>query len=83
MGLLRPAAPPGSTGRLAPTCRLPPDSDAPADQVPETILFGSAQALFYASPPGPAPSVSTWMYPRIRFMHRSLEGGGAPAQQHP
>ena len=62
---------------------LPPDADAPADQVPETILFGSAQALFYASPPEPAPSVSTWMYPRIRFMQRSLEGDGAPARWHP
>ena len=62
---------------------LPPDADAPADQVPETILFGSAQALFYACPPEPAPSVSTWMYPRIRFMQRSLEGDGAPARWHP
>ena len=68
---------------------LPPDSDAPADQVPETILFGSssgpAQALFYASPPEPAPSVSTWMYPRIRFMQRplKLDDVGAPIRLHP
>lgn len=59
---------------------LPPDPDALADQVPETLLVGGGgngshpvarQALFYACPPNkPVPTVNSWMYNRIRFMQR-------------
>ena len=59
---------------------VPPDHDAPADQVPETLIVAGtgndaaqSQVLFYACPPDdPVPTINTWMYNRIRFMERDI-----------
>ena len=70
---------------------MQPDVDAPADQVPETLVVaagvsGSAsplqksQALFYACPPDdPVPTTNTWMYNRIRFMQRDIDVVALPS----